>query len=234
LGILRLLMATAVLVAGWATARAADFPYGPKVSYVINRGGVQIGQHTITFKHDSAKLVVTSHCEIEVKALGVAAYRYVHHDREEWIGEQLQSLRTSTDDNGQKFTVSAEQRGGGLLVERTAAAKVATAALMDQGYRGPDVGRQALPASIMPTSQWNIRQVQQTTLLNTQHGTLAQVQVSPMGREIVRTASGNVTAMRYRYTGDLRMEQWFDERERWVKGTFTAFDGSTIEYILQE
>lgn len=234
MGILRLLMATSVLLAGWASAHAADSPYGPQASYAIYRGGVQIGHHTITFKTAGALQVVTSACEIDVKALGVSAYRYVHHNREEWAGDQLQALRTSTDDNGQKFTVSAERRGGGLLVERTAAAKVATAALMDQGYRGPDVGRQAVPAGIMPTSQWNVRQVQQTSLLNTQLGTLAEVQVSPLGREIVRLANGSVTAMRYRYTGDLRMEQWFDGRGRWVKGTFAAFDGSTIEYILQE
>jgi hypothetical protein len=46
----------------------------------------------------------------------------------------------------------------------------------------------------------------------------------------------NVLArMRQLYAHAVRyMDQWFDERGRWVKGTFTAFDGSTIEYILQE
>jgi len=86
----------------------------------------------------------------------------------------------------------------------------------------------------MPTSQWNFRQVQQTALLNTQLGTVAQIQVTPAGRETVRTPGGSISATRYRYTGDLRMDQWFDDRGRWVKGTFSAFDGSTIEYILQE
>ena len=30
------------------------------------------------------------------------------------------------------------------------------------------------------------------------------------------------------------MDQWFDDRGRWVKASFKAFDGSEIEYILQE
>jgi Family of unknown function (DUF6134) len=231
---LRLLVATAVLVAGWASARAADSPYGPQASYAIYRGGLQIGRHTVSFQHKGALQVVTADCEIDVKALGVSAYRYVHHNREEWAGDQLQSLRATTDDNGQKFTVTAERHGGVLVVERVAPTKVSTAALLDQGYQGPDVSRQSLPAGIMPTSQWNIRQVQQTTLLNTQLGTVAKVHVTPMGRETVQTANGSVTAMRYRYAGDLRMDQWFDDRGRWVKGAFAAFDGSTIEYILQE
>lgn len=232
--LLRLLVATTVLVAGPASVRAADVPYGPQVSYGIYRGGNNIGRLLISFQHKGPLQVVTSDCEIDVKALGVTAYRYVHHNREEWTGDQLQSLQASTDDNGQKFTVSAERRGGQLVVERVAPAKVSTAALMDQGYQGPDVGRQTLAAGIMPTSQWNFRQVQQTTLLNTQLGTVAHVKVAPMGREVVQTAWGTVSATRYRYTGDLRMDQWFDERGRWVKGAFTAFDGSTIEYILQE
>jgi len=234
LGVLRLTTASAFTLAGWASALAADSPYGAQASYAIYRGGAQIGRHIITFRNDGAQQIVTSACDIEVKALGVSAYRYVHRNREQWSGDQLQSLRTSTDDNGQKFTVSAEQRGGGLLVERTAVAKTAAAALADQGYRVPDVNRQAMPAGIIPTSQWNLRQVQQTSLLNTQYGTVAEVQISQVGREIVRMANSSVTAMRYRYTGDLRMEQWFDDRGRWVKGTFAAFDGSTIEYILQE
>jgi hypothetical protein len=28
------------------------------------------------------------------------------------------------------------------------------------------------------------------------------------------------------------MDQWFDDAGRWVKNSFTASDGSTIEYVL--
>jgi hypothetical protein len=229
-------LATTIALLGAApvAALAADVPYAPQTTYGVYRGGTQIGRHTITFQQKGPAKVVTFDCEIDVKTLGVTSYRYVYRGREEWDGEQLQALQASTDDNGQRFTVSAERRGSNLVVERTAPAKVATAALMDQGYRGPDVGREALPADIMPTSQWNVRQVQQSRLLNTQYGTVSRVQVSPAGRETVQIGKSSVTATRYRYTGDLRMDQWFDDRGRWVKGAFTAFDGSTIEYILQE
>jgi hypothetical protein len=56
-----------------------------------------------------------------------------------------------------------------------------------------------------------------------------------MGREPVKTATGaTIEATRYHYTGDIRMDQWFDDRGRWVKGMFAAPDGSTIDYVLQE
>jgi hypothetical protein len=231
---LRLMATTVVLLATGAAAAAADDPYPSRISYAIYRGGQQVGRHVVTFENKGPVRLVTADCEIEVRSLGVIAYRYVHRSHEEWNGEQLQSLRATTDDNGKQFTVSAERRGGALVVERSAPAPVPTAALADQGYRGPDVSRQSLPASLLPTSGWDFRQVQQTSLLNTQDGTVARVQVTPAGQETVRMPSGSVPATRYRYTGDLRMDQWFDDRGRWVKGTFTAFDGSTIEYILQE
>jgi hypothetical protein len=232
---LRRLATTIVLLgAGPVAALAADGPYAPQTTYAIYRAGHQIGRHTITFQQQGPLKVVMIDCDIDVKTLGVTAYRYVYRGREEWDGEQLHALQASTDDNGQRFSVSAERRGPSLVVERTASAKVSTAALMDQGYRGPDASRETLPAAILPTSQWNIRQVQQTSLLNTQFGTVSRVQISPLGREPVQTGNGTVSATRYRYTGDLRMDQWFDDRGRWVKGTFAAFDGSTIEYILQE
>ncbi|TMJ28116.1 MAG: hypothetical protein E6G95_09425 [Alphaproteobacteria bacterium] len=216
---LRLMAMTVVLLATGAAASAADDPYPSRISYAIYRGGQQVGRHIVTFENKGPIRLVTAACEIEVRSLGVIAYRYLHRSREEWNGEQLQALRATTDDNGKQFTVSVERRGGVLVVERTAPASMPTAAMADQAYRGPDVSRQSLPANLLPTSGWN---------------TVARVRVTPAGQETVRMPSGSVPATRYRYTGDLRMEQWFDDRGRWVKGTFTAFDGSTIEYILQE
>ncbi len=51
---------------------------------------------------------------------------------------------------------------------------------------------------------------------------------------MIRTVTGSLAATRYDYTRDLQMSQWFDDRDRWVKSTFNAPDGSVIEYTLQE
>jgi hypothetical protein len=231
---LRLLVSTVALLLAGAVAFAADAPYPSRISYAIYRDGQPVGRHIITFAHKGPLKVVTMDCEVEVKTLGVVAYRYSHRSREEWNGDELQSLHATTDDNGQKFTVAADRRDGKLVVERTAPAAAPTAALADQGYRGPDASREVLPGSLLPTSGWNFGQVQQSALLNTQTGKLSHVKVTPTGRETVQMPGGSVSATRYRYTGDLKMDQWFDDKGRWIKGAFKAFDGSTIEYILQE
>ena len=97
-----------------------------------------------------------------------------------------------------------------------------------------DGNRTVLPGKTLPSSHWNIEQVRQSMLLNTQKGTEAKVNISQGPRENVKTLSGFVPATRYSYTGDVAMDQWFDDRGRWVKTSFQASDGSTIEYVLQE
>ena len=110
------------------------------------------------------------------------------------------------------------------------------ASTADQGLQPPTIEHETLPANILPTSHWNIAPGQADPSCSTPSTAPSRhVQITPMGREPVKTASGaTIEATRYHYTGDIRMDQWFDDRGRWVKGTFAASDGSTIEYILQE
>ena len=79
-----------------------------------------------------------------------------------------------------------------------------------------------------------VHETRQPSLLNSQKGTVDRIGVETAGREVVRTAGGSIEATRDRYQGDVRMDQWFDARGRWVKMAFTASDGSVIEYVLQE
>ena len=60
------------------------------------------------------------------------------------------------------------------------------------------------------------------------------MKVTVLGRETIKTASSALQATRYRYEGDVKMDQWFDDRGRWVKMAFAGSDGSAIEYVLQE
>src|SRR5690348_8742351 len=123
---MRLLALTVALLLAGPVAFAAD-PYPPRITYAISRDGQQIGRYLVTFGHKGPLKVVSVDCQVEVKTLGVAAYRYSHRAREEWNADQLQSLQSQTDDNGKKYTVAVERRGDELVVERTAPAQTATA-----------------------------------------------------------------------------------------------------------
>jgi hypothetical protein len=237
-GLMRRQLAAAFIVSvlGSTTVSAAnDFPYGQTLAFNAYRNGQEIGRHTLSFQQDGPNRVVTVAINFGVKAMGITAYRYIHSDREVWNGDTLQALDSETDDNGKKYKVHVQRGANGLTVERQAPADAINASTADQGLQPPSIEREVLPADILPTSHWNIAQVKRSVLLNTQYGTQAHVRVTPMGREPVKTATGaTIEATRYHYTGDIRMDQWFDDRGRWVKGMFTAPDGSTIDYVLQE
>ncbi|UYN93386.1 MAG: hypothetical protein KIT25_15125 [Enhydrobacter sp.] len=228
------MLATADARAQQQAAAAEDLPYAPLTAYSILRDGVPIGSHVLRFERDGPRRVVTARVRVEVRVLGVTAYRLVHDSHEVWEGDRLQQLTTATDNNGKRFAVHARRTAEGLVVARQQPADSGTAAAQFDGFAAAGTDRATLPASTLPTSLWNVRQVGQAALLHTQHGRLVRPRIVAGPRETVRTAGGPVEATRYTYSGDLRMTQWFDDRGRWVRSTFQAFDGSTIEYILQE
>jgi hypothetical protein len=215
------LLMIALLGAGPAAAAGPDLPYGRPLEFAGFRNGQRIGIHRLTFEKEGERLIVTTQIDLVVKVLGITAYRYRHRSRETWLGDALQSFASQTDDNGKAWSVRASRDASGLRVERTA----------------PDAAgpvQATMPAATMPSTHWNARQAAQGFLLNAQKGTQEDIAVTPLGRESVRTLSGFVLATHYRYDGGVRMDQWFDERGRWVKSRFTASDGSVIDYLLQE
>lgn len=204
------------LTASSSAVGADRLPYGPDLSFSVWRNGQQIGRHKLAFEQDSGQLKVSTSIDLAVKLVGITAYRYSHRAQEVWSGDALLSLTSRTDDDGKQYTVQANRTGAGIAVQAESA------------------GRQVLPATILPSSHWNFRQVAQTVLLNSQKGNEARVKVTALGRETIRTASSTLPATRYRYEGDVKMDQWFDDRGRWVKMAFAGSDGSAIEYVLQE
>jgi len=216
-------------------AAASDFPYSQTHSFTASRNGRPIGTHRLTFAGDDNRRVVTTTIDFAVQVAGITAYRYSHRGEEIWSTGRLLSLASKTDDNGKQHVVLATRTGDGLLVEREATEPMLPMGVLEQsGLQRSAKGKETMPGDIVPTSHWNIRQVKQSELLNSQLGTKSKVSITAVGREPVRTGTQTVEATRYRYGGDVMLEQWFDDKGRWVKMTFPASDGSTIEYTLQE
>lgn len=218
----RLLAFATMLLSLWPVVAATEtLVYGNQLVFAAYRNGQPIGIHHLSFDRQGDRLVVTTAIELAVKMVGITAYRYTHRGREVWLGRELVSFDSSTDDDGKPYAVRANRLNGQLRVERTA-----------PGARGPI--QDSLPADLLPSTHWNVHQASQGFLLNAQKGTRERITVIAAGRESVRTLSGVIAATRYHYEGDVRMDQWFDDRGRWVRSRFVVFDGSTIDYVLQE
>ncbi len=212
----------------------ASGPYPATWTFDAYREGQPIGYHKLTFEHSkSGSQTVTTDVDIALQKLGVTVYRYRHHATEVWQDGQLQKLDTITDDNGVSYTVAGRRTTRGLEVERTASGLVAPAAVPEQGLQRPEVSRETFAPDTLPTSLWSVEGVRRSVVLNSQYGKLSHIKVETVGREPVRLQSGEKSATRYRVTGDLQMELWFDDDGRWLKANFRAPDGSIVEYVLR-
>ncbi len=214
---MRLLLLSLCLILRVHTAASADraIAYGPSLFFTAYRNGEAIGHHELTFLRDGGRLTVATKIKLDVKFMGFTAYRYNHSAREVWENDRLLALSARTDDNGKLYDVRAERTSAGLTVR--ANDRVET-----------------LSGELLPSSHWSFAQVSQSALLNTQTGREARVRIRLIGREQVRTSSGVVQASRYKYQGDVEMDQWFDDLGRWVKTAFTASDGSRVDYVLND
>ena len=218
---LKLVFLAIALLSAAPAAASSELAYGPEIEFAEFRNGYKIGSHRLTFEKEGDRLVVTTSIALAVKVIGITAYRYTLSSRELWFGEELHSFDAQTDDNGELYNVLARRNLLDLEVERKA-----------PGTAGPV--QAIMPGKLLPSTHWNVKQTAQGFLLNAQKGTREEIAVTSLGRESVRTMSGFVAAMHYRYEGGVRIEQWFDDRGRWVKSRFVASDGSTIKYLLQE
>ncbi|WP_422000488.1 DUF6134 family protein [Reyranella sp.] len=217
----RLLLTLLMLVAASVPGRAEELPYGNSQTFAAFRNGERIGTHRLDFSRQGDELVVQTTIDLAVKLVGFTAYRYSHRGREVWRGDTLLTFNTLTDDDGKRYVVRAvRDHSGSVVVDR-------------QTPDDPAGVRNLLPPGVLPSTHWNFHQTAQARLLNAQKGTVDPIRVIKVGRETVATGAGPVAATHYRYDGEVRMDQWFDDRGRWVKMTFVAPDGSVIEYRLE-
>jgi len=233
----RLLLATLLTTtAGARFARAADgFPYGDSLVFKAYRNGSEIGHHSLRFSEQGGLRHVSTSIDLAVRMLGLTFYKFTYRCQESWSGDLLQSLDAETEDDGKKYVVRASRAGDSLSVEHSGPDTVAKASTGDQqGSQQGGVVRETIPGTTLPSTHWNIAQVRQSGVLNTEYGKIMNFQVVDAGRQTIKTSTGTLAATRYDYTGEINMSQWFDDRSRWVKSTFVAPDSSTIEYVLQE
>lgn len=227
---MRSLLVLALFLASptFASERGA---YDESHVFMVVRNGTEIGGHRLTFTPTPEGLRVDVAIDLRVGMGNVTLYRYRHAAHEIWRDGQLRRLDASTDANGKLHRVSVERSGNGLRAK-------ASVPRQDGGtVEGLAAGNQTLtadlPPTILPTSQWRRAMVQRDRLFNTQLGKVSTFRVEKLGATSVATECGTLPATHYRLSGDLKLEIWFDDRDRWVKARFNAFDGSTVDYTLR-
>lgn len=188
--------------------------YGAGIDFDVYREGEKVGYHKVRFDRDGEDLLVSSEFHLKIRFLFLTAFEYLYKAEGRWRDGHLQLLEATVNDNGTQMSLAAE-RSGDLV-----AVKIADGTVTER-------------APIYPTNHWNASVLPETRVLNTLTGKINDVRIERQGRETVATEAGEVSAMRYAYTGDLEAEVWYDDFGRWVKLRFSARDGSVIEYACR-
>lgn len=189
--------------------------YGESVRYLIYRNGKSVGEHKLQFSRDENKLLVSVESNIVVTVLKIPVFRFSYRCDEQWQQGQLLSVKSVIKENKKTKNASLSTTGD-----------VQTLIDID--------GKSHTAALSLTSNHWHPGVLQSDSLFNTLTGRANQYQLEKIGEETLTTGGVNVPATRYRYTGQLNSEVWYDSLGRWVKLQFSADDGSVIEYQLAQ
>jgi len=202
------------LLAGLAPAARAQDGLPPDIVFSVVRNGTAIGTHRVLFRPAGERMMVQTRIDLAVKVAFITAFRFNHQADELWDDARVLSLKSQTNDNGEKLEVAGSAVANGFKVV---------------GPDGPFVTR---PNLFTSNALWHPEIVAQRSLINAQHGGEVGLTVRALGNEAVTVPWGQVTAARHHViTPHLAGDIWHDASGRWVKAIIDL-KGETIHYVL--
>ncbi len=180
--------------------------------YEILRKGSPVGTHQVRVQHHDDHTRVVCRSRIRIGLLGLTFYRFRYKSEEEWDAEGLRRLLVRVNDDGERLEIDGHRRGDRF----------------DWTINGADSKTHGMP--VYPTNHWNSAVLSQTRVLNTLTGVMNRVSIQPHQEEMPVFDQPVGEVKKYRYSGELRLETWYDVSGRWIGMRFEGRDGSTIEY----
>jgi hypothetical protein len=182
--------------------------------FSVSLDGDEIGYHRFELDRQGPREEIRSEASFDVRFLFLTAFRYRHVNRETWTGGCLDSIQSSTRQNGQHEAVN------GTLVDD--AFQVETAER-----------RELLDDCVMTFAYWNPAFLQRSRLLNPQTGEYLPVQVKPLGRQSISARGETVNATAYRLVArNVELTVWYSDDEEWLGLESVAKGGRIIRYEL--
>ncbi len=207
-----------ILTGATAAGLVLAFPAGAATgarSMALLRAGSRIGSKTVRVRQSSAEVAVETNIDIDVRLVGLPLYRYKLLASEVWVGGELASLRSRTDDNGTAHFVDATREGDRVRVAGSA-------------FSGTVSGN---PAT---TSYWSPAFLERSTWISTQDGRPLSVTALRSGSTDFPTLGGTIEATRWKIGGDIDgLELFYDRSGEWVGSEFPA-RGETARFVTAE
>ena len=204
--------ATVFSISSFKTRPALAVPQS--LRFKAYRNNSPVGTHAVDVQSSGDQMKVTVKIALDVSVAFLTLFELKHDCEELWQDGRLVSLRSKTNDNGDKFQVTGKATPQGFRIE---------------GPGGPAIA----PADAYTSnSVWNTAILEQKTVIDAQHGGIIGLSVRSQGQQPVAVAGQQVPAEKYQVmTPFVAGNVWYDAAGRWVKALFEK-DGEQMEYRL--
>ena len=175
----------------------------------------EIGHHHFTLTRTGSNERLETRADFRVTLLKIPFFTYRHDNVEQWNDDCLQSIRSSTDQNGNEFSVEGRATERGFVL-RTGN------------------GEQTLPACISTFAYWDRQFLRRDRLLNSQTGEYLDVEIDYLGETPLPATQAEMLAHHYRLTArDLEIEVWYSNEDRWLALQSTTRGGRLLRYVAE-
>jgi hypothetical protein len=198
-------------------ARAAGtlpVPPSKALAFKIFRNGKPFGDYKVTFGVFGDFLTVTTDVAMNMNIAKINVFDYRHHCEETWRGGQFTELHArSVRDKQPDLTNTVD------IMRSSTGFRITT-------NKGPH----SAPNNAAPLTHWN-SEVLLGPLINPEDGTIVEVTVHPVARDMVPTAAGSqLAANHWALRGAQTIDEWYDDSGIWAGLKGVLADKSTVEY----
>jgi hypothetical protein len=174
----------------------------------------EIGFHEFRVLNDGTEQRVEIDAQFDVKVLFITAYSYRHSNVENWRNGCLVSIRSSTDDNGDRLEVAGRTGEEGFVLERSGEPRELTG------------------NCIRSFAYWNPGILTAGKLLNAQTGELVDVAIEERGAANVPVGDRSLPARHYRITmDDGTIDLWYHrDSGQWLALEAPTEGGRVLRY----
>jgi hypothetical protein len=176
--------------------------------------GRNIGRHEFHLDESGDTSRLTSNAQFDVKILFLSLYAYEHANVERWRGDCLESIESTTNDNGVHARVQGTRSPTGFAVTA--------------GEDSTD-----LPHCVMTFAYWNPAFLAQSRLLNPQTGHYVLAQARTVGPDEILVRGKRISASRHQLLAeDAVIDIWYSTDGEWVGLATTVGGARRLEYRL--
>ncbi len=182
--------------------------------YRVLRDGDEIGSHVFTILQEDDRTTVNVKTDIKVKVAFITAFRFEHERTEVWEEDQLISMESTTNDDGDEYSISAWSTDGGYSRNVNGRTDMLDDAMGVASFWDRDL--------ILASDSFFSAVVDETY----------DVSISAPDTDTLLIGGRDYDAEYYRMSGDLEYDLWYDPKGNPLKVAFED-RGSHIEWILK-